>query len=698
MGRLNGGQDAHPTRKVIIGRAHRFDYTIDLGKYMTFAKKFLWILVTLIGLASVCVLALSRGEQINALWIVVAGLCAMAVSYRFYSKWLAAKVLVLNDNRATPAIVRNDGKDFVPTNRWMVFGHHFAAIAGPGPLVGPVLAAQFGFLPGTLWILIGATLGGGVHDMVTLFASVRRGGKTLGQMVKEEVGPGVGAMALISVLVIMIILLAVLALVVVQALAKSPWGVFTITMTIPIALIMGIGLRSGRVNVTAVTVFGLAGLVFAVWGGQFLGQFPSIESWFRCNDRFLVWAIMAYGLAASILPVWMLLTPRDYLSTFLKLGTVAALAVAVIVIHPVLQMPALTKFIDGTGLVFAGPVFPFVCITIACGAVSGFHSLIASGTTPKMVASESRIRDIGYGAMVTEMMVALMAMIAACVLQPGQYFAINSKGAPAEVVARVSSNGFPVTETEMAAMANSLGEATMFNRAGGAPTFAVGMAHIFSKVSSSSTTLALWYHFAIMFEALFILTTIDAGTRVGRFLLQDLLGNVWSPLGNTRSWPSNLFASVLLVAGWGWFLYQGVIDPLGGINSLWPLFGLANQLLSVIALCLATTLLIKMKKTRYVFVTLAPLAFMVIVTFSAGYLKIFSTDPKLGFLSGADWLGQQAAGLSDLEKAQGLVRQAAVWRFDAAVAGFFLLLVALIVIGSARQWYQLIRGRKPAVL
>src|SRR4051812_5069286 len=416
---------------------------------MSLAKKLLWVAVTLVGLAAMWILALSRGEPVNALWIVIAGLCATAISYRFYSKWLAAKVLVLNDDRATPAVVRNDGKDFVPTNRWMVFGHHFAAIAGPGPLVGPVLAAQFGFLPGTLWILIGATLGGGVHDMITLFASVRRGGKTLGQMVKEEIGPGVGALALISVLAIMTILLAVLALVVVQALAHSPWGVFTIAMTIPIALIMGFGLRSGRVNVMVITIFGLAGLAFAVWGGQYLGHFPAIEAWFRRSDRFLAWAIMAYGLAASVLPVWMLLTPRDYLSTFLKIGTVAALAVAVVLIHPPLQMPALTKFIDGTGLVFAGPVFPFVCITIACGAVSGFHSLITSGTTPKMLERESRIRDIGYGAMITEMMVALMAMIAACVIQPGEYFAINTKGTPTEVVAKVSAAGFPVTESEM---------------------------------------------------------------------------------------------------------------------------------------------------------------------------------------------------------------------------------------------------------
>jgi carbon starvation protein len=661
-------------------------------------KKLLWVAVTVLGLVSVYVLALSRGEPVNALWIVVAGLCAAAISYRFYSKWLAVKVLVLNDERATPAIVRNDGKDFVPTNRWMAFGHHFAAIAGPGPLVGPVLAAQFGFLPGTLWILVGATLGGGVHDMITLFASVRRGGKTLGQMVKEEIGSGVGILALISVLAIMIILLAVLALVVVQALAKSPWGVFTIAMTIPIALIMGFGLRSGKVNITAITVFGILGLGFSVWGGQFLSHFPAIESWFRLNDRTLAWAIMVYGLAASILPVWMLLTPRDYLSTFLKIGTVAALAIAVIVIHPVLQMPSLTKFIDGSGLVFAGPVFPFVCITIACGAVSGFHSLIASGTTPKMVARESRIRDIGFGAMVTEMMVALMAMIAACVLSPGQYFAINSKGTPAEVVAKVSAQGFPVTETEMSTLATELGETTMFNRAGGAPTFAVGMAHMFSRVFASPTAMALWYHFAIMFEALFILTTIDAGTRVGRFLLQDLLGNVWAPLGNTRSWRANLLASVLLVSAWGWFLYQGVIDPLGGINTLWPLFGLANQLLSVIALCLATTILIKMQKTRYLLVTLAPLAFMVVVTFSAGYIKIFSPDPKLGLLAGADSLIQQAGGSGTVSPGAALIRQAGVWRFDAVVAGFFLLLVALIVLGSARHWYQLLRGRKPVVL
>ena len=661
---------------------------------MSLWKKLLWIAVTLLGLGSIAILAMSRGEQINALWIIVAGLCAFAISYRFYSKWLASKVLLLNDQRATPALVQNDGKDFVPTNRWMVFGHHFAAIAGPGPLVGPVLAAQFGFLPGTLWILIGATLGGGVHDMIVLFASVRRRGKTLGQMVKEEIGRGVGALALISVLAIMIILLAVLALVVVQALAKSPWGLFTIAMTIPIALLMGAGLRSGLFNVSWITAFGIVGLFFAVWGGQFLGNFPALEAWFRHSDRWLAWAIMAYGLAASILPVWMLLTPRDYLSSFLKIGTVAALAVAVLLIHPALQMPALTKFIDGSGLVFAGPVFPFVCITIACGAVSGFHSLIASGTTPKMLERESRIRDIGYGAMITEMMVALMAMIAACVIQPGEYFAINTKGTPTEVVAKVSAAGFPVTEPQMADLARNLGEQTMFNRAGGAPTFAVGMAHMFARVSAGPTALALWYHFAIMFEALFILTTIDAGTRVGRFLLQDLLGNLWRPLGNTRSWIANSFASMLLVAAWGWFLYQGVIDPLGGINTLWPLFGLANQLLSVIALCLGTTLLIKMGKARYLFITIVPLLFMAVVTFSAGYMKIFSPDPNLGLLASARLAIQKSAEAADAGAAAVLIRQATMYRIDVFVAASFLVLVLLIVIGSAVEWYRLLAGHK----
>jgi carbon starvation protein len=533
--------------------------------------------------------------------------------------------------------------------------------------------------------------------MIILFSSVRRRGKTLGQMVKEEIGRGVGALALVSVLLIMIMIMAVLALVVVQALAKSPWGVFTMATTIPVAMVMGLGLRSGKVSVKWVTAFGILGLGLAVWGGQFLSSYPWVESWFRQDEKWLAWAVMIYGLAASILPVWLLLTPRDYLSTFLKLGTVAALALAVLFLRPVLLMPSISRFIDGTGPVFAGPVFPFVCITIACGAVSGFHSLIASGTTCKMIARESRIRDIGYGAMVTEMMVALMAMIAACVLQPGEYFAINTKGAPSEVVVKISGAGFPVTEASMDKLAADLGEKTMFGRAGGAPTFAVGMARMFSRVTSNPTALALWYHFAIMFEALFILTTLDAGTRVGRFLLQDLLGNLWKPLGNTGLWPANLFSSVLLVAAWGWFLYQGVIDPLGGINSLWPLFGLANQLLSIIALCLGTSVLIKMGKARYLWVTLLPLCFMAAVTFSAAYLKIFSANPKLGFLSGADAF-QAAAALADPVKAAELTRQAAIWRFDAVVALCFVILVLLIAAGSAFEWWKLLRGTKRIVL
>ena len=665
---------------------------------MSLWKKLLWIAITAFGLLAIAVMAFSRGEQISALWIVAAGLCTCAISYRFYSKWLAAKVLVLNDQRATPAVVHEDGKDFVPTNRWMVFGHHFAAIAGPGPLVGPVLAAQFGFLPGTLWILIGATLGGAVHDMIVLFSSVRRGGKTLGQMVKEEIGPGVGALALISVLLIMIMIMAVLALVVVQALAKSPWDIFTIATTIPVAMLMGIGLRTGKISVFWITAFGLVGLAFGVWGGQFLSHYPAIEAFFQRDEKWLAWSIMIYGLAASILPVWLLLTPRDYLSTFLKLGTVAALAIAVVALRPMLLMPSVTRFIDGSGPIFAGPVFPFVCITIACGAVSGFHSLIASGTTCKMVARESRIRDIGYAAMVTEMMVALMAMIAACVLQPGEYFAINTKGAPAEVVTKISAAGFPVTEVQMEKLATGLGETTMFGRAGGAPTFAVGMAHMFAQVSSNPTALALWYHFAIMFEALFILTTLDAGTRVGRFLLQDLLGNLWKPLGDTRSLPANVFSSTLLVAAWGWFLYQGVLDPLGGINSLWPLFGLANQLLSIIALCLGTTVLIKMAKVRYIWVTLLPLCFMCVVTFSAAYLKIFSPDPRLGFLSGANALLERASTIGDVAQAAQMTRQAAIWRFDALVAFGFVALVFLIAAGSAREWWRLLRGSKRIIL
>jgi carbon starvation protein len=668
----------------------------------------LWGAVSALGAAAVAISALHRGEQINALWLVIAGFCTFAVAYRFYSSWLVAKVLVLDDKRSTPAITENDGKDYVPTHKWVVFGHHFAAIAGPGPLVGPVLAAQFGYLPGMLWILIGATLGGGVHDAVVMFSSIRRGGKSIGQMLREEVNPVIGMVAMVSLLAIMTILLAVLGLVVVNALADSPWGLFTIAMTIPLAVVMGLLLKSGRADVRTVTIFGVAGLLLSVWMGQYLDDWK-LDGLFLHSKEWLAWSIIIYGFAASVLPVWLLLAPRDYLSTFMKLGTVIVLAFAVILVAPQLHMPAVTKFVDGTGLVFAGPVFPFVFITIACGAISGFHALISSGTTPKMLERESAIRIVGYGAMITEMLVALMALIAACALEPGQYFAINTanKGLTnIQVVEKVNAamqadpilrNRPVVTEASMDQLAASIHEKTMFGRAGGAPTFAVGMAHMFARAFGDGM-LALWYHFAIMFEALFILTTIDAGTRVGRFILQDLLGQIHKPLGQTHSLLSNVLASGLLVAGWGYFLIQGVIDPLGGINTLWPLFGIANQLLAVIAFCLGTTVLIKMGRARFSAVTLVPLTWLVIVTFTAGFQKIFSPDPRLGF-----------ASLIQVTKAKiangGSPEQLAEWnriifnnQIDIAVTAAFLTGVAVIVVGCLLEWVQLLRGTKPVVL
>ena len=654
----------------------------------------LWAAIACLGAFSIGLLALARGESINAIWLVTAGLCTLAVSYRFYSKWLITKVLVLDARRAPPSVTHDDGLDYTPTNRWMVFGHHFAAIAGPGPLVGPVLAAQFGYLPGTLWLLVGATLGGGVHDLIILFSSIRRGGKSLAQMVHEEIGSFLGRICLVSVLSILIILLAVLGLVVVKAMAESPWGVFTIAMTIPIALLMGCGLRFSKLGIGWISALGVLGLLASVWGGGLLHQYPSIENLFLHDDRWLAWAVMGYGVAATALPVWLLLAPRDYLSTFLKLGAVALLAVAIVILQPQLHMPALTRFIDGSGLVFAGPVFPFVCITIACGAVSGFHSLVASGTTPKLVEREPQIRMIGYGAMVVEMVVGLMAITAACALEPGQYFAINMKGPAAEVVQKVSAAGFPVTESGMAALAAEIGEKTMIGRTGGAPTFAVGMAKMFSKAFADSGALALWYHFAIMFEALFILTTIDAGTRVGRFLLQDLLGQIWKPLGNTRSWLANVAASILFVCAWGYFLYQGVVDPLGGINSLWPIFGIANQLLAVIALSLSVVILIKMNKQRYLAVAALPLLFIISVTFSAGGMKIFSSDPKLGFLSAAAKYDLQARAATAPAEIHKFTTQAFNMRLDAVVTALFLLLVLVIVVGSMRHAWRMLCGQE----
>ncbi len=658
-----------------------------------------WGAVVALGTGSIAILAWSRHEPVSALWMVVAAGCVFAVSYRFHSAWLMAKVLTLDELRATPAEVKEDGRDFVRTNKWVVFGHHFAAIAGPGPLVGPVLAAQFGFLPGMLWILVGATLGGAVHDSVILFCSVRRGGKSLGRMVRDEVGPFAGAAALVSIVAIMVILLAVLALVVVNALAESPWGLFTIAATMPIALVMGLAMKSagpsGR-GLAWISAFGVLALLAAVWGGQFLHG-TVLEGAFTLSKTTLAWWIMGYGLLASVLPVWLLLAPRDYLSTFMKIGTLLALGVAVIVLAPALKMPALTKFIDGSGPVFAGPVFPFCFITIACAAVSGFHALISSGTTPKLLMRESDIRVVGYGAMITEMGVGIMALIAACAMEPGQYFAINMAGTAEAVTARVTALGFPVTPADMSGLAASVGEKTMVGRVGGAPTFAVGMAHMFAGVVGTKAALALWYHFAIMFEALFILTTIDAGTRVGRFLVQDLLGWFWKPLNDTRSLGAGTLATVLFVAMWGWFLYQGVVDPLGGINSLWPIFGIANQLLAVLALALGTTVLIKMGRTRYLWVTLAPLAWLLAVTMTAGWMKLFSPAP-LGFLAIAHGLEAKIA-------AGGSAADLALWRaqvfnnyVDAAVTGVFLVLVLIVVLANARIWWQLLAGKRAPVL
>ena len=644
-----------------------------------------WLLVALLGAVSLGVVAFERGEPVNALWLIVATGCVYAIGYRFHSAWLMATVLTVDASRKTPAERHEDGRDFVKTNRWVVFGHHFAAIAGPGPLVGPVLAAQFGYLPGLLWILVGAVLGGAVHDSILLWLSLRRRGKSVGQMLREEVGSLAGTLAVVGLLGIITILMAVLALVVVKALAESPWGLFTIVLTMPLALAMGVGMRgAGSQRTLAVTVLGVLGLVGCVWGGSWAAGIPALAKMFTWPSTTLAWAIMGYGLAASVLPVWLLLAPRDYLSSFLKIGTVAALGVVVAFLAPRLEMPALTRFIDGSGPVFAGPVFPFCFITIACGAISGFHCLVASGTTPKLLASEADIRLVGYGAMITEMCVGVLALVAACAMPPGEYFAINLRGEPAAVVQRVTELGFPVTEKQMEELAHSVGEHTMIGRTGGAPTFAVGMAQIFARSFGGlgEVGMAFWYHFAIMFEALFILTTIDAGTRIGRFLVQEVLGWVYRPWGQVHSSMGNVLGSVLFVSGWGWFLYQGVVDPEGGINSLWPIFGVANQLLAVMALGLATTVLIKMDRVRLVWVTVLPLLWLVTVTFTAGWMKIFSPDPRLGFLSGM----QRASDL-------GQAKLAAAQGINAGVTAFFLLLVVLVLGACAHVWWRKLTGK-----
>jgi carbon starvation protein len=663
-------------------------------------KFFIWASVIVLGTLAVGGIAYNRGESINAMWFIVAAVCIYALGFRFYSAFLAAKVLALDASRATPAERFNDGRDFVPTNRWIVFGHHFAAISGPGPLIGPTLAAQFGYLPGTIWILIGAVLGGCVQDFVALFCSIRRDGRSLGQMARDELGPVGGVVALVGVMAIMIILIAVLGLVVVNAMRGSPWATSTVAATIPIAILIGLymrGIRPGRV--LEATAIGVALLLLAVFGGGWIDANETLRVWFDYDGPTLALMIMIYGFAAAVLPVWLLLAPRDYLSTFMKIGTIIALAIAIVLMNPDVKMPAVTQFVDGTGPIFGGKVFPFVFITIACGAISGFHSLIASGTTPKLLANERDARFIGYGGMAMESFVAIMAMVAACVLDPGVYFAINSPAGvvgagAADAVATISSWGYPVTVEQMDELAREMGEATLFARTGGAPSLAVGMASIFSS-AFGDTLLAVWYHFAIMFEALFILTTLDAGTRVARFMLQDILGNVFPAMGRTSWYPSVIICSGLVVAGWGYFLYVGTIDPLGGINSLWPLFGIANQMLAAIALCVATTVLVKSGKARFVWVTAVPLVWLVVVTSTAAWEKLFSPDLRVGFLSHANDLAIKL-------QASTLVGDAALQaprlifndRLNAALTAFFLITVWVLVIETARVCHAALTGRR----
>jgi carbon starvation protein len=661
----------------------------------------LWTAIGIIGAVALATIALRRGESINAIWLVMAALCSYALGYRFYSKFVAAKVLALDARRATPAERLEDGRDFVRTNKWVVFGHHFAAIAGPGPLVGPVLAAQFGYLPGTIWILAGAVFGGCVQDFVILLFSVRRDGKSMCQMAREEIGRVGGFVAFVAVISIIVILLGVAALIVVNALKASPWGTFTIAMTIPIAFLMGLYLRFLRPGkVLEVSVIGFVLVVAVIFGGQYVSHHPTIAAWFTFSAPALAVMIIIYGYAASALPVWLLLAPRDYLSTFVKLGTIAVLALGILFIRPTMHLPAITRFIDGTGPIFAGSIFPFAFITIACGAISGFHSLISSGTTPKLIARETEARMVGYGAMMAESFVAIMAIIAVGVMQPGTYFAINSPAgivgtAPDTAAATISSWGFPVTAADMQTLATAVGEKTLYNRIGGAPAFAVGMAHIFSQSLGGSAVMALWYHFAIMFEALFILTVLDAGTRVGRFMLQDGLGHFWKPLGRTSWYPSILVTSAMIVGAWGYFLWQGVKDPLGGINSLWPLFGISNQLLATVALCVATTILVKMGRSRYIWVTMAPLTWLVLVTFTASYHKIFNANPRIGFLAHAQQLAQEVP--SNAARAHELSRLMFNDRLDAAVTGILVALVCAILLESALEWSRVLTGRKRAV-
>lgn len=674
---------------------------------MPILKKLIWVVIAVIGASALGFIAVKRGESINAGWLLTAAICIYLIAYRFYSKIIAAKIFALDPARQTPAERHSDGRDFVPTNKWIVFGHHFAAIAGPGPLIGPTLAAQFGFLPGFLWIVVGVALGGAVQDCLILCASVRRDGKSLGQMAKDEIGTVAGYTALIATFGIMIILIAVLALVVTNALRASPWGTVTLGLTIPIAMIMGLYMRYVRPHrVLEATAIGLVLLVVALFAGKWVAENPALAPTFTLSGTQLAVWIMVYGFTASVLPVWFLLAPRDYLSAFVKIGVVAALAVGIFIMLPTLQMPSTTSFFStGEGPVFTGKVFPFVFITIACGAISGFHALVSSGTTPKLLQNETDARFIGYGAMLTESLVAVLALIAACILEPGAYFAINS---PAGLIgttvesasAAVSQWGFVITPEKLSQLAANVQESSILSRVGGAPSLAVGMANIFANVFGGTAAMALWYHFAIMFEALFILTTLDAGTRVGRFMLQDLGKHVWAPFGKVSWYPASVSASAIVVLSWGYFLYQGVTDPLGGINTLWPLFGISNQLLATIALCVGTTVIIKMGKKKFAFITMIPLTWLTIVTMTAGYQKVFAASPKLGFLAHARWVqdfldkGTLPAGAKTIADAGRMMFND---RLDAGVAAFFLIAVIVILAASIKEWMAVINGSKAPV-
>ncbi len=668
-------------------------------------KAILWIAISIAGATALSVIAFARKEPLNAVWFIVAAVATYMVAYRFYSKFIAAKVLGLDESRATPAERLEDGKDFVPTNKWVLIGHHFAAIAGPGPLVGPTLAAQFGYMPGTLWLILGAVLGGCVQDFTTLFFSMRRDGKSLGQMAREEVGKRGGMLALLAVLAIMVILLAAIALIVVKALKDSPWGTFTLAMTIPIAILMGIYLRFLRPGrVLEASIIGVALVMFAVVSGQWVNVSPTWSRAFTFSGPALAIAIIIYGFAASALPVWLLLAPRDYLSAFIKVGAIVALAGGILFVRPTLQMPALTRFIDGSGPVFAGKIFPFCFITIACGAVSGFHALIASGTTPKMIMHESHARMVGYGAMLMESFVGVMAMIAACVLSPGVYFAINAPAGivgktPEAAAATIRSWGFALDPHAIVTLAQRVGERTLLDRTGGAPSLAVGMAQIFSGTIGGDRLLSIWYHFAIMFEALFILTVLDAGTRVGRFMVQELGGHVWKPLGQRGWMPGILISSGLICGAWGYFLWQGVQDPLGGINSVWPLFGIANQLLAAVALVVGTTILLKMGKLKWIWVTLAPMAMLVAVTMTASYQKIFDANPRIGFLSQARVIAAQiATGAIPPDRVAAAERLIFNNRLDAAVTGVLAAMVFALLVEALTVWSGILFAGKQTTL